>query len=104
MAGEYSGKIAVNTESINQTVGRLQNSDKNISAEFEKMKKSCIRLENEWNSKAGSKACTVMHQLFKNGEIRSTVMNNYINFLSQMVNPNYISAETTNKSLADSFK
>ncbi|MGN0577026.1 MAG: hypothetical protein ACI4J4_00245 [Ruminiclostridium sp.] len=105
MAGsEFGGKIAVDTEKIGEAVAVLQNAENNISSEFERMKKAAARLEDGWKSRAGSKACTTMHQLFRGGEARSAVMNNYVNILKQQINPNYISAEKENKSLADIFK
>lgn len=105
MAGsEFGGKVAVDTEKIGEAVAVLQNVENNISSEFERMKKVAAKLEDNWKSRAGSRACTTMHQLFKGGEARSAVMNNYITILTQQINPNYISAENVNKSLADIFK
>ena len=68
------------------------------------MEKESKRLEADWNSSAGDTARTIMYEIFKNSEVRYSVIQNYVNMLNQQVIPGYESAEEPNTSLADQFK
>lgn len=94
----------VNTEGIADAISRLRTANDNINNSFDSLKKKSSQLERSWNSAAGSVAVTIMYELFKGGETRSSVIQNYINLLEQQVNPGYFEAEKTNKTLADMFK
>ena len=94
----------VNTEGISTAAVRLRNANDNISSKFDTLTKKAKALESDWNSSAGSLACSKMYELFKLSETRYSVIQNYINMLEQQVNPGYESAEKANKTLADQFK
>lgn len=97
-------KQLVNTEGIAAAAVKLRNINNNISSQFDTLTKKAKSLETDWNSPAGSLACSKMYELFKNSEIRYSVIQNYINLLEQQVKPSYESAEETNTTLADQFK
>ena len=93
----------VNTVAIETMAGAISTANNNINQSFENLKTKGREMDNAWNSGAGSKAVTMMHDLFKGNEARSTVMENYVVFLRNVVNPGYNSAEEANTSLADQF-
>lgn len=93
----------VNTEGIGITVSTLTSTNSNINIAFENMKKTCSNIEGTWNSRAGDKAVNQMYQIFKGNEARSSVMQNYIALLQQIVTPGYIQGENENSKLADMF-
>jgi|GEM_PF-1716024 len=97
-------KQVVNTERIALSVNRLRTVNSNIDGEFSILQRKAKQLDTCWNSPAGETARTTMYQLFANSEIRSAVLQNYVNILEKQINPAYIYAETTNTSLADKFK
>lgn len=97
-------KETVNTEGISSTAEKLKSVNNNINGSFDTLKKTATRLDRGWNSMAGNAACAIMYQLFKTGETRSYVIQNYINILEQQVNPGYTETENINKLLADQFK
>lgn len=83
----------------------LQSVNDSIDDAFDQMSKVSDRyLSQYWNSEAGCAAITWMFKIFKGNESRSAVIQNYINFLNQQVNPGYRAAEQVNTSLADQFK
>lgn len=97
-------KQLVNTEGISTAATKLRNVNENISGKFDTLTKKAKSIESNWSSPAGSLACSKMYELFKNSEIRYSVIQNYINMLEQQVDPSYESAEEANKTLADQFK
>lgn len=97
-------KQVVNTERITSSATRLRTVNNTINSEFNTLQNKAKQLDSNWKSSAGETARTTMYQLFKNSEVRSTVLQNYINMLEQQVNPGYNNAETTNTKLADKFK
>ena len=97
-------KQLINTDRITSVVTNLRNVNNNINNAFFTLQNNAKQLENNWKSAAGTAAQTTMYQLFKNSEVRSAVIQNYINMLEQQVNPGYNNAETVNTKLADNFK
>jgi len=97
-------KQVVNTNRITSSANRLRAVNNNINSEFTTLKNKAKQLDTNWKSVAGETARTTMYQLFNNSEIRSKVLQNYINILEQQINPGYTGAETANTKLADKFK
>lgn len=97
-------KEKINTDGIASAAAKLRSANGRIGNSLGTLKNKAKELEYSWNSAAGSKACSVVYQLFKIGETRSYVIQNYINTLEQQVNPGYSAAEEVNTSLADQFK
>jgi uncharacterized protein YukE len=97
-------KQVVNTERIAASASKLRTVNGNINNEFRTLQNKAKQLDSNWKSRAGETAQTTMYQLFQNGSVRSSVLQNYINMIEQQINPGYIDAETTNTTLADKFK
>ena len=97
-------KQSIDTTRVVSAVNKLRSANATMNSEFRSLQNVAKRLENDWKSAAGSMAHTTMYQLFGNNEIRSNVIQNYINLLEQQVNPGYVSAENANAKLADKFK
>lgn len=96
--------IGVDTDGIVSAASNLKTLNNEMQSDFERLENSAKKIESCWKSPAGNIAVTKMYELFKFGESRYSVLQNYANFLEQQVDPNYNSAEETNKSLADQFK
>lgn len=97
-------KQAVDTDRIASSANKLRTANNNINNEFCTLQNAAKQLNNNWKGVAGDVARTTMCQLFKNNEVRSTVLHNYVNLLEQQVNPGYINTENINTKLADKFK
>ncbi len=97
-------RLDINTEGIASAAFNLKRINDAIQSDFEKLEKCSKQIDSDWNSPAGNIASAKMYELFKNSEARYAVLQNYISFLEQQVNPNYNSAEEANTSLADQFK
>lgn len=97
-------KQSINTDRVVYAADKLRKTNTTINNEFRTLQKVAKRLESDWKSAAGSLAHTTMYQLLKNNEVRSDVIQNYINMLEQQVNPGYLNAENANTKLADKFK
>lgn len=98
------GSQYIDTETVTQFADGLNSVNQNINDDFERFKAKAETLEDSWHSSAGARACKKMYEIFSLSKSRSAVIQNYVNLFRQQVNPNYISAENTNTSLADEFK
>ena len=94
----------VNTESIASSADTLRSINSNINSECNKMKNNVERIDSNWRSPAGDAAQVAIHHILKQNDERSTVIQNYINILEQLINPGYSDTETANATLADKFK
>ena len=94
----------VDTEIIKSASNRLRIANKNLDGDFQMLMKSMRKLEYDWKGAAATAAHSRSHELLNLNEARSTVKRNYINLLEQQVSTNYVSAESTNTSLANKFK
>lgn len=97
-------KQIVDTDRIASSISRLRTADNNMNREFRSLQNKAKQLNVNWKGAAGTAAQTKVYRLLKDNEVRSTVLQNYINILEQQVNPGYSGAETVNKKLADNFK
>ena len=97
-------KQAVDSQRLLDTAAVLRKTDGELTREMDSLKRTVERMANTWRSGAGDRAIQVMYQLFKNNDARSTVLQNYINFLEQMAVPGLVNAEDVNTKLADQFK
>jgi WXG100 family type VII secretion target len=97
-------KQVVNTDRIVSSANRLHVANNNINSAFQTLQNKAKQLDSNWTGAAGEAARTTMYQLFKNSEVRSAVLRNYINLLERQVSPGYTNAETVNTKLADKFK
>ena len=94
----------INTAGVQTAATSLRRANDNINSQFGTLKATASRIEDEWKGTAAALADTKLQGILKNAESRSTVMQNYIDFLEQQVNPGYTAAENTNKKLADQFR
>ena len=97
-------KQTIDTDRIVASATALRTANSNIGSAFQTLQNSAKRLEDNWKGAAGTTAQTTVQQIFKISEERSKVLQNYVNFLEQQVNPGYIDTETVNTTLADKFK
>ncbi|MBQ7016707.1 MAG: hypothetical protein IJN10_07130 [Firmicutes bacterium] len=93
----------VNTDGILNAAASLSLCNANMDEAFASLYKTGTTMENNWNSKAGSAASSLLYQLFNGNQARSTVLQNYVNLLQQSVSPGYVNSETINTKLADQF-
>ena len=93
----------VDTEGIAAAANAISTADANINNAFEQVRKIGMKMDESWNSSAGTIAETTLQQLITNNDARSTVLQNYVNILNQLVNPSYIEAENVNTKLSDMF-
>lgn len=99
-----SMKQVVDSEQINAAASTLRTANDTINHEFQNMRNKTRCMEQEWHSIAASAAVTALYEIFQGNESRSAVLQNYVNLLSQQINPDYQSIESANTKLADYFK
>jgi len=96
--------IRLDTERVAAASELIKAANKAINGEFTDLQTAANKLDTNWKSTAGDSARGLLHQIFANNTSRSEVLENYQNFLSMKVNPDYKIAEDENKLLADQFK
>ena len=95
---------AVNTEAVQETASTLRSVNESIEGKCRQAEAKAKGLSGSWHSAGGNAALNTIDRIFKMAEPRYQVLNNYITVLEQIVNPNYLAAEETNRSLASNFK
>lgn len=93
----------VNTEAIASMATDIANANQKMNEAFSRVEIDGKNMDTRWNSKAGTQAATIMYNLFKGNEARSAVLENYVTFLQQFINPSYTAAEEQNTKLSDQF-
>lgn len=93
----------INTDGITVAATKIIQADDNINTAFKAVVTHGRNLENTWNSKAGTIASQLFDKLLQGNTSRSAVLQNHASTLQQVVAPNYVQSETTNKKLADLF-
>lgn len=93
----------VDTERICAAASAVALANSNINTAFKTLEKQVSNMENSWQSPACNTAITTFYELCKGNEVRSSVLQNYVTILNQVVAPGHKSAETTNTRLADQF-
>ncbi|MBR5969768.1 MAG: hypothetical protein IK016_05400 [Lachnospiraceae bacterium] len=94
----------INTEQVAGTINQMNLAEQNINGRFERLQQKMSDLEFDWKSNAAQTAMTMMYEITKGNNARSSVMQNYIRMLTAQVNPGYIQVENVNTSLSDLFK
>ena len=94
----------VNTDIVNSTVGKLRIANTNINDEFRVLQSKMLQLETVWKGASGTVAQTTMYQFFSYNETRSSVIQDHVKILEQLVSSGYINIENNNIKLADMFK
>ncbi len=93
----------VNTEAIAAAAANISSANTSINQAFDPIISQKNTLEASWNSPAGDAAQTLLNELLRGNDARSTVMQNYVSTLQQVVSPGYDQGETQNTKLADLF-
>jgi uncharacterized protein YukE len=97
--------IKVDTERVSAAAKQIAQYNRKIRDDFSAVELAMKALANVWDGTASSQAISAFHELKQAyDEPRYEVMNNFVTFLHQQVDPGYTQTETTNVSLADRFK
>ena len=94
---------SIDTTQVAVALNRIRTINNNINNQFNSLRSRMWPL-NSWRGPTGTAAQTLMHELFRNNEARSAVMQNYTDILERLINPSYQAAENQNRSLANLFK
>lgn len=96
--------IKVDTARVSATAKNIANYNSRIRDDFSSVESAMRALNNAWDGAAASRAMSAFHEI-KNAfhEPRYEVLQNYVAFLQQTVDPGYTLAEKANTSLADRF-
>lgn len=98
-------RIKVDTERVSSAAKQIAQYNRKIREDFSAVEAAMRALNNVWDGTASSQAMSAFHELkHAYDEPRYEVMNNYVTFLHQQVDPGYTQTENTNVSLADRFK
>ena len=97
--------LKVETDAVVSCANTIQTINKSINTKFNNLQRPINRMDSAWNGSASSRAISKFNKI-KNDfyQPRYDVLQNYSNFLLQMVGEGYIETEDTNVSLADRFK
>jgi uncharacterized protein YukE len=97
--------IKVDTGRVAAAATNIANYNNRIRDDFSSVESAIRALNSVWDSSAAEQAIDSFYKIKNNfHEPRYTVMDNYVKFLQQKVDPGYIQVETTNTTLADLFK
>ncbi|MDM5329943.1 WXG100 family type VII secretion target [Neobacillus sp. CF12] len=97
--------IKVDTGRVAAAATTIAAYNNRIRDDFSSVESAIRALNSVWDSSAAEQAMDSFYNI-KNTyhEPRYTVMNNYVKFLQQQVDPGYTQTETVNTFLADLFK
>ncbi|WHZ02755.1 WXG100 family type VII secretion target [Neobacillus sp. YX16] len=97
--------IKVDTGRVAAAAKNIANYNNRIRDDFSPVESAMRALNSAWDSTAAEQAMDSFYKI-KNTfhEPRYTVMDNYVKFLQQQVDPGYTQTETVNTFLADLFK
>jgi uncharacterized protein YukE len=97
--------IKVDTGRVAAAAQNIANYNNRIRDDFSPVESAMRALNSAWDSTAAEQAMDSFYNI-KNAfhEPRYTVMDNFVKFLQQQVDPGYTQTETVNTFLADLFK
>ena len=97
--------IKVDTAKVTAAADRMANYNRKMRDEFSSVESAMKSLDAVWESSAASSVMSAFNTI-KNTykEARYDVVDRYVTFLKQQVDPSYTKTENTNKSLSDMFK
>lgn len=95
---------SIDTDRVCTVADQLRKANNNIDIAFQSVERAARTLQGCWNSSAGAKAQTSMYRFVDANSARSTVMQNYVKLLKEVVTANYCSGEESNKYLASQFR
>lgn len=100
-----NGMIKVNTDQVTQIASEIDSLNKQLLDELEKCKSTLNNLANVWTGEA-SNATREAFNSFANTYFQNyhDIIDQYVKFLKENVAQGYFETESSNVSLADSFK
>lgn len=97
--------IKVDTGGVAAAAENIANYNNRIKDDFSSVESTLRALNNVWDSTAAEHALDSFNEIKSTFlEPRYTVVDNYVKFLQQQVDPGYTNVEKVNTSLADLFK
>ncbi|MCM3694301.1 WXG100 family type VII secretion target [Neobacillus niacini] len=97
--------IKVDTRRVAAAAQNIANYNNRIRDDFSPVEAAMRTLNSAWDSTAAQQAMDSFYKIKSNfHEPRYTVMDNFVKFLQQQVDPGYTQTETVNTFLADLFK
>lgn len=101
---DLADKTYIDTEGVLSDVQAISDIVQAITEEFENAVTQMNNLDYIWEGQAAWNAVTAFNVIKEDHNAKITQINNYINYIKQVVAGGYTEVETTNKSLADAFK
>lgn len=97
--------IKVDTDHVSNVADNIDHFNKKIRDDFTAVETAVKSLGSTWVGSASEPSIGAFHDI-KNtySETRYQVVDNFVKFLKQQVDPSYEQTETSNTSLADQFK
>lgn len=97
--------IKVDTARVSAAAKTIGRYNQTIRDDFSSVESAIKSLNGSWDGAASEKAMDSFHRIKNNfSEPRYQVVNNYVKFLHEVVDPGYTQTEITNTKLADAFK
>lgn len=102
---EKMSDLKIDVKAVALKAEKLRNINENINVLYEDVNKAVKGMNNYWKGSVASNAQEKYNSIKNNYyEGRYSVMDNYANFLLQIISEGYSQVEESNKSLADQFK
>ena len=99
------GFLKINTDAAVTAAENIKTFNTQINDGFDNVQKAMNQLDLCWDGSAAEESIKKFNEVKSNYlEARYNVLDNYANFLLQLVGAGYVDAETVNLSLADQFK
>ena len=95
----------IDTLSVEEAADYLKKYNTKMNEEFEILQGVISKLKNSWSGSAADNAFSGFNSFASSYKSsRYSVIQSYVTYLIQQVDPGYTQAESTNESLADGFK
>lgn len=99
------GYLKINTDAAVTAAENIKTFNTQINDGFDDVQKAMSQLDSSWDGSAATESIKKFNEIKSNYlEARYNVLDNYSNFLLQLVGAGYVDVETVNLSLADQFK
>ena len=97
--------LKINTLSVSQAAGRIDEHNNAINSEFSDLQKTVDALYRSWEGNAASGMQQKFNSMKRSYfEDRSHVVQNFTKVMRDVIGEGYVITENANKSLADQFK
>lgn len=95
--------IVINVDGIKQIANHIKAKNSDIQSEYSKIKSKMNGLKNGWSGKACNSALNVISELNKQSSLRNHALEEYSNFLMNIVIPNAKKTSEENMKLKNRF-